>query len=126
MSNSVRHSFSLVLVLSLLVSSVGYTMISFACPMMKEKSTSCIDCKQSSKDAPGDCCKAKIERKVLRSEFEKPSEFKTTFSYLTIPVVALATECFVEISISLSQTDIIIGTPLYSVEKCAQLSTFLI
>jgi hypothetical protein len=101
-------------------------MISFACPMMKEKSTSCTDCKQSSKDTPGDCCKAKIERKVLRSEFEKPSEFKTTFSYITIPVVALATECFVEISIPLSQTDIIIGTPLHSVEKCAQLSTFRI
>ena len=130
MSNRIRHIFSFCLVVCLMFSSVGFTAISIACPNMNaQPGVPCSQCKSGTipkKHAP-DCCKTKIEHKVIKSEFEKPLSFKAN-----IVVEQVFAPSFLQLDYSkVLLTPLLYRTPhsyatQSSVEKCALLSTFLI
>ena len=115
-----------IVILSLIFSTVGVTIVNCACPEMEMKQGVC---KNEQNEKPGlsqttYCCDA--EYLGLKSDFQKPAEFHpviasligffllqtvsspSLFSYLSLPK---------ENSIAYSRS---------SVEKCALLSTFLI
>jgi hypothetical protein len=125
MSKLLTYSYSLGLIVSLIFSSVGYTVVSFACPQMEDEQTACMDCKQTRQDKPKDCCKPQIERKVVKAEFERPSQFRAHIDQLHFATVVTADYSYVGIVVlPIIRFEPLAAAP--SVEKCALLSTFLI
>ncbi len=125
MSNIFRHSLSFGLAISLLISSVGYSVISFACPEMEDETTICTNCASSDQQAQKNCCKPRVERKVVKAEFEKPEHLKPLFVQIA---------CIAFTSIAINTVDIArssvtrFETCLYDppADTCALLSTYLI
>ena len=132
MSKITRHIISSALAACLIFSSVGYTAVSIACPnMMAKQGSACPKCKHGripTKDTK-DCCKTKIEHKVINAEFEKPLSPKSFIApHFAIPALVFysnSSDVHSAYLISLHRADILLS-PLSSVEKCALLSTFLI
>ena len=130
MTKIIKYNVSIAIVFCLLFSTVGFTAISIACPNMNaQPGVPCSQCKSGTipkKHAP-DCCKTKIEHKVIKSEFEKPLSFKAN-----IVVEQVFAPSFLQLDYSkVLLTSILYRTPhsfatQSSVEKCALLSTFLI
>ena len=130
MTKIIKYNVSIAIVFCLLFSTVGFTAISIACPNMNaQPGVPCSQCKSGTipkKHAP-DCCKTKIEHKVIKSEFEKPLSFKAN-----IVVEQVFAPSFLQLDYSkVLLTPILYRTPhsfamQSSVEKCALLSTFLI
>lgn len=121
MLKAFKHSFTFILAFSLLVSSVGYTVKSFACPkMQREAATKCWMCKET--PAKKDCCQAKVEHKAVKSEFEKPYEVKSSASS---EYLSKAVSIFVNYE---PERNILTVLPIsmHSVEKSILFSTFLI
>jgi hypothetical protein len=132
MSKRLRHIISLIVVSCLMFSSVGYTTILFACPSMSvEAGRPCSGCKNgiTPKKHDKDCCKPKIERTVLKADFEKPTEVKSSILPMVIlPTVLYEFSFLFETSSSLHfQTSLpFAASTINSVEKCVLFSTFLI
>lgn len=129
MSKSLRHNFSFILILSLLFSSVGYSVTSFACPMMRNVKTLCSECDMTPSEAQKDCCKPKTEHRVVKAEFEKPHEFKTDILLLAKFPASTISLAFANSLNSHAATHALLFLPassLHSMEKCALLSTFII
>lgn len=67
----VRRIISAVLVTCIMISSIGYTAVSFACPKMSTKQTEqCSMCNKSEKASTKtkDCCKPIVEHKVVHTD----------------------------------------------------------
>ncbi|MBS1904713.1 MAG: hypothetical protein JSS75_13490 [Bacteroidetes bacterium] len=66
-----RRVISAVLVTCIMISSIGYTAVSFACPKMSTKQTQqCSMCNKSEKASTKtkDCCKPIVEHKVVHTD----------------------------------------------------------
>jgi hypothetical protein len=69
--NSIRRTISAMLVTCIMISSIGYTAVSFACPKMSTKQTEqCAMCNKSDKASTKtkDCCKPIVEHKVVHTD----------------------------------------------------------
>ncbi len=129
MSKTLRHNFSFILILSLLFSSVGYSVTSFACPMMRGTEKPCSECNTTSSEAQKDCCKSKTEHKVIKAEFEKPHEFKAIILLLATFPAGTFTLALADSLNANADTHTLLLLPAYSLhsmEKCTLLSTFII
>jgi hypothetical protein len=72
-----RRIISGLLVTAILISSIGFTVVSFACPKMSaQKSASCLSCRSTEAKSAKmkDCCKPIVEHKVVRSEGMRPHD----------------------------------------------------
>ena len=124
MSKIFRHSLSFGLAMSLLISSVGYSVISFACPEMEDETTICTNCAASDQQPQKDCCKPRVERKVVKAEFEKP-EYAMTL-YVSSACIAFSNfdiSSVYHVRLSRSYYKTYLGPPP---DTCALLSTYLI
>ncbi len=88
---------SAILISCIVISSVGYTVVSFGCPKMSSAKTSaCSSCKTSdAKPAkPKSCCKAIVEHKVVHTDVTKPNDSKPVHTVQAVlpPPILVVTE----------------------------------
>lgn len=82
----------------LLISSVGFTVVTFACPMMKMTSVaSCSMCKKPVTKASKtkDCCKGTVEHKVVRTDGTRPhdsQQVQTVAAILPTPMLSIGND----------------------------------
>lgn len=129
MLKALKHSCSLALVLSLLFSTVGYSITSFACTMKPE--ANCRTCKEGHEHSSCEansvhskanaCCKANVEYKVVKSEFEKPYEAKASLSTMMFAPLITTGYGYEVLPSVVTPT-----SSLQPVDRCILLSTFLI
>lgn len=77
---SIQRIISGLLVAAILISSIGYTAVSFACPQMNaKKMATCSMCKtqQAKTSKTKDCCKPIVEHKVVHADGTQPHEHQS-------------------------------------------------
>lgn len=127
-----HHIVSALLVFSMIFSSVGYTAIHFACPNMSAKpGAQCPQCEKSvsKKQHTKDCCKPKVEHKVIKADFTNPHSIKTKFTYQQKILFSLILQPSFNFQSAWSRIFALQSQSypeLSSVEKCVLLSTIRI
>jgi len=117
----------ILVLLSLVFSTVGITVVNCACPKVEMKQTACSHCPRDNTPKTKSCCPDCSKRVVLKTDFQKPNP-----GYQ--PILQTATS-FYQVATNLN-LPFYFPSPLRrddsntisppSSEKCALLSTFLI
>lgn len=122
-----RTPISLILVVQLVLSSVGFTATRMICPM-SESASVMKECPGCETPDEGTCCKKIVERKVLDSEFDRGMTFLVSAGERHSPLLATTDwSALINSEITVRPSSNFDTRPIHSArDKCVQTTVILI